>query len=230
MLQDKVFIVTGAKGGLGSFVTEGCLNEGAKVAGVSRSIKNEDFPHSAFRAIPAELTSSEGATTVVDRTLAEFGRIDGLIHLLGAYAGGQSVPDTDDAAMMQMLQLNLLSAFYMCKAVLPRLRENRGGRIIAVGSRSAVEPAPMSAAYSAAKAGLVALIRAVASENTDRCISANIVLPGTMDLPANRKAMPSADFDSWVQPAQVANLIVSLAGDDLAQVNGAAIPVYGRGL
>jgi NAD(P)-dependent dehydrogenase (short-subunit alcohol dehydrogenase family) len=86
----------------------------------------------------------------------------------------------------------------------------------------------MAGAYSASKAALVALIRAVAAENSDKCISANIVLPGTMDTPANRAADPQADFARWVQPSQVAGLLVHLASPNGSQINGAAIPVYGR--
>lgn len=228
MLDNKVLIVTGAKGGLGSFVTQACLDEGATVVGVSRSIAPSDFNYAGFRAIPAELTSSEAARRVVDRTVEMFGRVDGLIHLLGGFHGGASVADTEDEVLDKMIDLNLRTAFYMLKAVLPQLRSGRGGRIVAVGSRAAVEPGTSAGAYSASKAALVSLIRTVAAENSDRCVAANIVLPGTMDTAANRKAMPDADFSRWVQPAQVANLIVSLAGERLAQVNGAVIPVYGR--
>lgn len=86
----------------------------------------------------------------------------------------------------------------------------------------------MVGAYSASKAALVALIRTIALENKDRCISANTVLPGTMDTPANRVADPKADPLEWVQPAHVAALLVRLASDSGAQVTGAAIPIYGR--
>jgi NAD(P)-dependent dehydrogenase (short-subunit alcohol dehydrogenase family) len=74
------------------------------------------------------------------------------------------------------------------------------------------------------------LTRAIAAENVAFGISANIVMPGTMDTPMNRKAMPGADVTRWVQTEQVAHLLVSLASDGLSQVTGAAIPVYGRDL
>jgi NAD(P)-dependent dehydrogenase (short-subunit alcohol dehydrogenase family) len=127
-----------------------------------------------------------------------------------------------------MLDLNLRSAFYIIKAVLPYMREQRKGRLIGVGSRAAVDGNACAGAYSASKAALIVMMRAVAAENSDRCISANVVLPGTMSTPANRAANPNADTSKWVEPVQVANLIVGLASDDLAQVNGAAIPIYGR--
>jgi NAD(P)-dependent dehydrogenase (short-subunit alcohol dehydrogenase family) len=101
---------------------------------------------------------------------------------------------------------------------------------LAVASRQAAEPGAMVGAYSASKAALVALVRTIALENKERGISANTVLPGTMDTPANRAADPQADPLQWVQPAQVAALLVHLASDAGAQVTGAAIPIYGSQL
>jgi NAD(P)-dependent dehydrogenase (short-subunit alcohol dehydrogenase family) len=126
-----------------------------------------------------------------------------------------------------MLDLNLRSAFHVIRAVLPILREQNGGRILAIGSKAATEPAPLAGAYAASKAALVSLIRTVARENSDRGISANIVLPGTMDTPANRAAQPDADRSKWVDPDQVAKLLVHLMADESSQINGAVIPVYG---
>jgi NAD(P)-dependent dehydrogenase (short-subunit alcohol dehydrogenase family) len=124
--------------------------------------------------------------------------------------------------------MNLRSAFLIARSVVPHMRRQGSGRILAIGSRAAVEPGAMSGAYSASKAGLVSLIRTLASENKDRCITANVILPATMDTPANRAGDPGADFSKWVQPSQVAAMLVHLASDVGTQVNGAVIPVYGR--
>ena len=127
----------------------------------------------------------------------------------------------------RMLDVNLKSAFYMARAVLPHMRNRGGGRILAIGSRAAVEPSPGAGAYAASKAALVSLIRTIAAENKDRGISANVILPGMMDTPLNRKFDPQADYSKWVQPGQVASLLLSLASDAMPQVSGAAIPIYG---
>ncbi len=228
MLEGKVALITGAGGGLGVAVTRAFLDAGATVIGVSRSIQASDFPHPAFAAMPAELTSSEAARAVADAVTARFGRIDVLAHLVGGFAGGEPVAETADATLERMLELNLKSAFFTIRAVLPQMRRQGSGRILAVGSRAAVEPASRVGAYAASKAALVALIRTVAKENKDCAITANIVLPATMDTPANRAAEPNADFARWVQPAQVAALLVHLASEAASQITGAAIPVYGR--
>ena len=127
-----------------------------------------------------------------------------------------------------MLDLNFRAAFLIARAVLPHMRQQGGGRILAVASRQAVEPAAMVGAYSASKAALASLVRTIGLENKDRCISANTVLPGTMDTPANRKAIPNADVSKWVQPDSVAELVVWLAGEAGKDVNGSVIPVYGK--
>jgi NAD(P)-dependent dehydrogenase (short-subunit alcohol dehydrogenase family) len=228
MLNDKVVLITGAKGGLGSTVTQAFLDAGAMVAGVSRSIEDSDFGHTNFTAMPAELSNGEAARRVADAVVEEFGRIDVLVHLVGGFAGGKPVAETDDATLDRMLEMNLRSAFYIARAVLPHMRAAGSGRILAIGSRAAVEPGAGAGAYSASKAALVSLIRTLAVENKDRCISANVILPGTMDTPANRAADPKADFSKWVQPSQVAGMLLHLASDAAAQVSGAVIPVYGR--
>jgi len=226
-LHGKVVLITGAKGGLGTFVTNSFLDAGARVIGVSRSISDADFPREGFSAIPAEISSRENALRIIEAVIAKTGRVDGLIHLMGGFTGGQPVADTDDATLDRMLDLNLRSAFHVIRAVLPRMRDQDAGRIIAIGSKAAVEPSPMAGVYAASKAALVSLIRTVARENSDRRITANVVLPGTMDTPANRAADPKADFSKWVHPSQVAKLLVYLMSDQASQVNGAVIPIYG---
>lgn len=229
-LQDKVVLITGAKGGLGTYVTNAFLESGAQVIGVSRSIKDADFPNSRFAAVAAELSSGDAARAVADGVVSRFGRIDALVHLLGGFAGGRRVDETDDATLAQMLNLNFQSAFYILRAVIPPMRAQGSGSILAIGTRAALDPAPEIGAYAASKAALVTLMRTVAAENKDKGISANVVLPVTMDTPANRAAMPGADYSKWIQPGQVAGLLVHLASDQAAQVTGAVIPIYGADL
>ncbi|HTS30825.1 MAG TPA: SDR family NAD(P)-dependent oxidoreductase [Bryobacteraceae bacterium] len=227
-LEGKIAIVTGAKGGLGTFVTELFLRAGATVIGASRSIQAADFDHPEFVAMPAELSSGEGARNLASDVVARFGRIDVLVQVMGGFAGGKSVAETEDATFEKMLDLNYRAAFFITRAVLPQMRQQGGGRILAVASRQALEPAAMVGAYSASKAALVSLIRTIALENKDRYISANTVLPGTMDTPGNRDWGSDADRASWVQPSQVAAILLHLASDAGAQITGAAIPVYGK--
>jgi NAD(P)-dependent dehydrogenase (short-subunit alcohol dehydrogenase family) len=226
-LDHKTALITGAKGGLGTFVTKTFLAAGANVVGVSRSIAASDFPDPRFVAIAAELSTGDAARGVAEAVIQRLQRIDILVHLVGGFAGGAPVAETDDATLERMLDQNFRSAFHILRAVIPVMRATGSGRLVAIGSRAAVEPQPSIAAYSASKAALLSLILSVAKENKDRGVTANIILPGMIDTPANRAADPKADFSKWVDPQQVANLALWLASDASEQVSGAAIPVYG---
>jgi NAD(P)-dependent dehydrogenase (short-subunit alcohol dehydrogenase family) len=226
-MKDKVVLVTGANGGLGSYVTQALLDAGATVVGASRKIQQSDFDSPTFTALPAEISTAVGAKSMVDTVVARFGRLDVVVHTVGGFAGGQSIAETDDATFQRMFDLNLNSTFYLLRAVLPVMRKTGNGRIIAIGSRAALEPGAGVGAYSASKAAMVSLIRTAALENKDVGITANVILPGTMDTAANRKAIPNADISKWVQPANIASLITWLAGEAGKDVNGAVIPVYG---
>ncbi len=229
-MTGKTALVTGANGGLGNHVTKALLDAGASVVGLAPRIQQSEFSHANFTALAAEISSLEDAKKAADGVISHFGRIDILAHLIGGFAGGKSVAETDDATFQRMFAMNLSSAFHILRAVIPLMRKAGAGRIIAIGSRAAEDPGPGVGAYSASKAALVSLIRTVALENKDAGITANVILPGTMDTPANRKDMPSADVSKWVEPSSVASLIVWLAGDAGKDVTGAVLPVYGRGL
>jgi len=229
-MTGKTALVTGANGGLGTHVTKALLDAGFAVVGLAPKIRQSDFDHPNFTALPASLDSLAAAKKAADAVLARFGKIDVLAHLVGGFAGGHSVAETDDATFQRMFDMNLNSAFHVLRAVLPPMSKAGGGRIIAIGSRAAEDPGPKVGAYSASKAALVSLMQTVARENKDAGITANVILPGTIDTPANRRDMPGADTSQWVQPASIASMIVWLAGDAGKEVTGAVIRVYGRGL
>jgi len=226
-LEGRIVVITGAKGGLGTYVTNTFLRAGASVAGISRSISASDFNAPNFTPVAAELSTADTAANAVRIVAEKFGRIDTLVHLVGGWTGGVEMAATTGDTFERMFDLNLRSAFHIFRAVLPQMHTQSAGRILAIGSRAGVEPAPLSAAYSASKAALISLVRSVALENASRGITANVVLPGTMDTPANRSVMPDADFSKWVQPCQVAELLAYLASDRASNINGATIPIYG---
>lgn len=226
-MSDRVIFITGAKGGLGSFITKGFLAAGARVVGASRSISQQDFPPPNFNPVPVDFTKSAAVTGAVNSIVDRYRRLDVLVHVVGAFAGGQSVAETDDATWEQMQDLNLTSAFYTLRAAIPHLRKSASGRIVVIGSLAAIEPHAGLAAYVTFKAALAMLVRTVALENRDAGLTANVVLPGTMDTPANRKAMPNADFSKWLPPSDVADLVLWLCDERAGHITGAAIPIDG---
>ena len=224
-MRDKVVLITGAKGGLGSFVTQRFLSAGAKVIGSSRSISQEDFPQPNFTPLAVDFTKPAAVRDAIESIVLRLGRLDVLVHVLGGFAGGQTIAETDDLIWEQMRDLNLTSAFYVLRAAIPHLRKSGSGRIVAIGSLTAVEPHPRLGAYVTFKAALTTLVRTVALENKDAGLTANVVLPGTMDTPANRKSMPSADYSKWVQPENVADMVLWLADERAGHITGSTISI-----
>lgn len=216
-------IITGAGGGLGTAVCRAFLDRGAQVVGVEKSWR-ETMP---FPTVSADLTTADGCAAMVAEAL-KHGPIDALVHLVGGFSGGSPIAETTEQTWDMMMNVNVRIAFLVMRAALKPMIEAKRGRIVAVGSRAAVEASPNLAAYAVSKAALVALIKNVAAETKDQGITANAVLPSTIDTAANRKAMPHADFSTWVAPQAIAKLIVWLASGEAADVSGAVIPIYGR--
>ena len=220
-----VVLITGASGGLGGAVVQAFLDDGAAaVFGVARSWKGEDPEDGRFHRVQADVLQASECRRVVERATP----IDVLVHLVGGFSGGKPVAEGDDDVWEQMLNINLRSAVQMFRAVLPQMTKARRGRVVAVGSRAAVEPMANFAAYSSAKAALVTLVKAVAQEVKDSGVTANVVLPSIIDTPVNRAAMPKADFSKWVTPESIGHLLVFLASAKAGDMNGAVIPIYGR--
>jgi NAD(P)-dependent dehydrogenase (short-subunit alcohol dehydrogenase family) len=227
-MSERIAFITGANGGLGTFVTESFLQQGDKVIGASRHVDSSEFPNPNFRAMSVDFTNQQQVHDAIAKVIAELGRLDILVHVLGGFAGGQSIATTDDATWKRMQDLNLTSAFYVLRETIPHLRKSKNGRIVAIGSLAAKEPQPNLGAYVIFKTALSMLVQTVALENADSSLTANVILPGTMDTPANRQAMPNADFSKWLNPKRVAELILWLADERAAQVTGTVIPIEGK--
>ena len=230
-MQGKYVLLTGGTGGLGRGVLPVVLERGAASITLPylspqtiEQLKSQLSPAALARLqwVPADLTDEP----TVERLVNDMPQVDALIHLMGGFSMGET--HTYSLADWQKdFNLNLTSTFLTCKHSLRRMRERGYGRIVTVGSRGAVQPAGQLAAYCAAKAGVVALTRAIADETKGTNITANVVLPGVIDTPTNREAMGSDHADQWVKPESLAQIICFLASEASKDVRGAAIPVYG---
>jgi len=226
-LTNRVVLITGAKGGLGSAVTQAFLDAGAVVVGTSRTISASDFAHKRFHAMPEDLADGGAVARLAGAVAERFAKIDSLIHVAGGFAGGTPIHETDDATWDGMMNLNAGAAFHVLRAVIPHMRRAGRGSIVAIGSRACVEPVANLAAYNASKAALLSLVRTAALENRDARITANVILPGTIDTASNRASDPAGNHAQWIAPERLAALALFLASDAGAQIPGAAIPVYG---
>jgi len=226
--SEQTILITGASGGLGAAVVRAFLSTGATVVGVSMRWAAKAEPDPRLLALDADLSNFEGARQAVTAALEETGRVDALVHLVGGFSGGKPAAETSEDDWERMMSLNLRTACHTIRAALPHMLKARRGRILAIGSRTGLEPGAGTSAYNASKAALHALIRSVAAEVKDMGVTANAVVPSVIDTPANRAAMPKADPSLWVRPEAIASLLVWLASEEAGDVNGALIPIYGR--
>lgn len=186
-LDGKCVLITGAKGGLGNHVTRAFLQAGARVAGVSRSIADADFPHAQFLAVAADVGTADGAARAFAQTLAAFGRVDAVIHLVGGFVAGKNAEETDAADVERMLDLNYRSALTLARVAMPYFRAQGAGRFAAIGSRIVEHPAPMTAAYAASKAALLALMRTMDEEARPAGVRVRALLPDTLTEEESRR-------------------------------------------
>jgi NAD(P)-dependent dehydrogenase (short-subunit alcohol dehydrogenase family) len=221
-LSGKVVMVTGAGGGLGQTVAPTLLKAGATLVAVERHVSH-DAGKRHF-TVAADVTDEADVRQAVSESLKQAGRIDCLINLVGGFATGR-IADTDASLWQKMLSLNLTSAFFLSRAVIPHMIERHSGRIVHIAARAAVDPFPDAAAYVVSKSGLVALIRVLALELAGTGVTVNGILPTTIDTPANRTSMPDADPSTWVKPKSIAELLLFLASNESDALTGALIPI-----
>ncbi len=230
MASPRGVIVTGGTGALGRALVERLLAGGARVAVPYRdetdwrALQEEAGAGPSLFGAAAELADAAGARRFVDEAAAAMGVLDGVALVAGGWAGGQRFDEAPEDEWPGMLQTNLGTVANVCRAALPRLRK-QGGSIVAVGSRAAETGGAGMAAYAVSKVAVHALVRVLALENRELGVRVNAVLPGTIDTPANRRAMPGVDPSKWTSPAAIAAVVAFLLSPESAPTTGALVPV-----
>lgn len=230
---DQVVMITGATGNLGQAVARAFAAANATVVLVARSETGirqalPDLAASPNALIaPADLTDLESVQSAVDAALRAFGRIDVLANTVGGYKAGDPVHTTPVKTWDFMLDLNARTAFIISQTVIPVMLEQNHGAIIHTAARAGLSGGKNAAAYSAAKSAVIRLTESLAAELKHNGINVNCVLPGTIDTPENRAAMPKTRHEQWVSPDAIAQVILFLASAGARAIHGAAVPVYG---
>lgn len=229
--NNKVIIVTGSSGNLGGEIAKMLLDRGASLVLPVRSVKKLLNRSPEFKGQllidEIDLTREEDTQKVVEITLSSYGHIDALIHTVGGYKAGILPGETALDLLHDMLSINLISTFNINRSVINVMVSQGYGRIVNTAARSGVNAGARDMAYSIAKSGVIRLTESYSRAYKHNGIVVNCVIPGTLDTPENRQAMPDAQHGRWVNLSDIAQVYLFLVSDDAWAIQGAVIPVYG---
>ena len=233
--MSRTAVITGGTGGLGTSLCGRLLDRGYRLA-VTYLVPDEaarfeekfEVDDDRLLLRRCDATNAEAVRELFAEIGELWGHIDGLAALVGGWAGGRDVEETDDVRFERMIDLNLRSAFYATREAIPLLKRAEWGRIVLVGSRAAFDAPAGQAAFNMAKAGVVTLGRTLAHELDTTEVTATVLLPSVIDTPATRAALPFADYVDWPTPDEIAAVAEFLLSEEAGVMNGAVVPVYGK--
>lgn len=233
--MSRVAVITGGTGGLGTALVRRLIRSDYRLA-VTYLIPEEaarfeeEFEVDDERLLlrRVDCTNPESITGFMKEVAESLGGVHACCALVGGWAGGRDVEETDDVRFDRMIDLNLRSAFYTVRAAIPYLRTADWGRVVLMGSRAVVDTPPGQAAFNVAKAGVVALGKTLAQELADTEVTCNVLMPSVIDTPATRSTLPYADYVNWPTPDEIAAVAEFLLSAESGVMTGATIPVYGR--
>ena len=231
----QVALVAGGTGGLGRAVSLAFQNDGAQVVVTYRKQQEFDaLSHAAegggsrLEGHRIDVTDEAAVNQLIESILAQHGRLDALVNTVGGYAGGVKLWEMETEVLDRMLALNLRSGYVLSRAAVRVMLKQGRGAIVNVAAKAALDHPGGAAAYSASKAGALALLDSLAAELKGTGVRVNTILPSIIDTEPNRQAMPKADFAKWPKPEAIARVILFLCSEDANVVHGAALPVYGN--
>jgi NAD(P)-dependent dehydrogenase (short-subunit alcohol dehydrogenase family) len=233
MTESRVAIVPGGTGSVGRCLVPLLIARDFKVA-VTYLIPEEatalesqiDLDEDRLILRRVDCTDSGAVRAFMHEAKESFGPVNVMASLVGGWAGGRDVAETDDVRLDRMLDLNLRTAWNTSRAVIPLMADD-WGRIVLMGSKHAVDSPAGQAAYNVAKAGVMTLAKSIAIELLDGNTTCNALLPSVINTDATRAALPYADYVNWPQPAEIADVINFIASPESKVVNGAFLPVWG---
>ena len=232
---DRVVVITGATGGLGKEVVKTFLGAGAHVVFTYRNEAKLEALLSDLQSFKTQLdyfktnlTEEPSVQELARKTVEKHKKIDGLVNLVGGFAGGETISETTQENWDFLMNLNLKSVFLSSKAVVSYMINQKYGKIVNVSSKAAVQRKAKAGPYSVSKAGVITFTRTLADEVKGDNINVNAILPSIIATEANIKRMPAKDHSRWVTPREIAEVVLFLTSEGAGGINGVAIPVFGK--
>lgn len=231
---DKTAIVTGASEGIGKSIALTLLEKGFQVVLVSRNLRKLEQAVSQhekyadfFQLYPADLTDPGQVELLVKNVKTSLGRVDLLVNNLGQGLKRELI-DTTDSEWQALFDINLTSAFYMCRAVLPGMRKKKSGQIINIASRAGRRGEGAFAAYCAMKHGLIGLTRALADSEANFGITVNTICPGPVATDRMLQTYSENPHTDWVTPQEIAEAVLFLLSDTGKRMNGQCLDLFAK--
>lgn len=232
--KNRVAIVTGGTGALGSSVVADLLEGGARVAvpytaeeGWAALERKTGDKRDRLWGTKTDLTDGTAVGRLVADVIQQWARIDFLLCIAGGFAAGKTY-ETSEETWNRMFDLNLKTVFLALRAVIPIMIKQNFGRVITTSSGAILRGGGEGiAGYAVSKGAVRQLTEILANELKHYDIHAHCVMPGTMDTPANRRDMPKADFAKWIKTEDVARAIHFLLSDEARAVRSVVLPVVG---
>ncbi len=231
--EGKVFVITGAAGGVGSTVTQHVAQQGARLALWDHNEDKLNTLKSKLDAsvepvlAPVDLTDPGAVDVAIDKTVTAFGQIDHLLHIAGGFAMPGPVHEGHFDVWQRMMALNATALYITCWKVAEHMvADGIRGTLTVVAAKPAQQGGANSAAYSASKAAALRVMESMAAELKGHRIRVNAISPSIVDTPGNRAAMGDANADKWVTPMEIAEAMLYLSSSKAAAVTGANLEIY----
>lgn len=233
--KETIIVVTGAGGNLGKVVVEAFLRQGGTVFGVYHRSPSDDeiealqkLAGTLYLMDGVDLTDRDAVIALSEKIFERGSNVGVVINTVGGFTMGERVDELQLTTWQKMYALNVQTILNTAAAFVPGMIHQGRGKFITIGSKASLSGGAKMGAYAAAKSAVLRLTESMAAELKNHQIQANCIIPGTIDTPENRQAVPEADFSNWVQPEEIAKVILFLSSVKADSISGASIPVYGK--
>jgi NAD(P)-dependent dehydrogenase (short-subunit alcohol dehydrogenase family) len=223
-MNDRVFVITGATGATGKVAARAFAERGASLVLIETDplkldalARDLNLPATRLLTLTADLRNADAVHSAAEAVIAKIGRVDGLIHLVGGWAGGRTIAETPVSDFESMLGQHAWTTFNLFKEFGPLLAKNKWGRVIVVSAPTAVTPSGKTSAYTAAKAAQENLVLNLAVELKESNVTANIIQVKSIDVIGDGKG---------TTPDEIVASILYLCSDEASKVTGARIPLF----